>query len=119
MAQQMIIIMVDDIRMLVNQLPRVACPDSMQEMLEREKMIADMPGTWSGCSANTLVAYIQDPKKVEYISPGARADHLGDFTLDAWHQMIMRVQTMLDNNVNPALTLTNELRLRSGQTLLI
>jgi hypothetical protein len=114
MAQQMIITMVDEIKMLVNQLPPVACPDSMREMLEREKMIADMPGTWSGCSANTLVAYIQDPKKVEYISPGAKADHLGDFTLETWHKMLIRVQTMLDENVNPALTLTNELRLRAS-----
>jgi hypothetical protein len=109
----------EEINMLLKQLPFVACPRSIPEMLEREKTIADMPGTWSGCSANTLVAYIQDPRKVKYISPVAMVDYLGDYTLETWHKMLIRVQTMLDDNVNPALTLTNELRLRSGQTLLI
>jgi hypothetical protein len=103
--------------MLLNHFPCVGVPSSKEAMFEREKMIAGMPGTWSGCSANTLVAYIQDPERVRYISPGAAADHLGD--LDTWHLMVTRVLTMLDENKNPALTLTNELRLRSGETLLI
>jgi hypothetical protein len=104
---------------LLIKFPRVGLPSSIEAMLEREKMIADMPGTCRGCSANTLVAYIQDPEKVRYISPTAADDHLAYLMPYSWNRMIIRVRTMLDENENPALTLTNELRARNGKRQII
>ena len=91
---------------------------SLAEMNKYNARMETIPGTLAGTSASSLVAFIQDPAGMGYISYPAYNDYIAGHTESEIELLIQRIRILLADGHNASLILTNELRVSRGLSIL-